>query len=342
MIERWETEFPLMDAQKDAVNFTLSEQESAFVDENDTFKFNSSCLSDDFKSIAAVANLLTAEMTPAFIEAQKNDYSNTMTLLKTRTKSLRSLESHLEDNVEKLNCLKVQFTTVSSRTNGLKSSCEQLYSEQLHLQSSADYLKENLNFFYELDEISRVLSEAGDEICLNESFTLTVAKLERCIDFTKMHGKWRDSDLYYMRYVQCLTRAMSMVKMHIISAFSKFGVSSTESFTSSSLRFRLISQQLKPFVSTLEERCEKFPEFAPMISDCYNSYFGCRSQILRSQINAFTMRMSQSFPSDIVGLLNECCQYFVTTGLDEYALFYSFFESGEEELVYKSFYLREI
>jgi conserved oligomeric Golgi complex subunit 3 len=75
-------------------------------------------------------------------------------------------------------------------------------------------MEDRLQYFYDFDKIAKILNVPGDDICLNENFIPTLSRLDDCLDFVEKNAIYKDAELFGMRFRQCMTRALSLIKLY--------------------------------------------------------------------------------------------------------------------------------
>ncbi|KAJ3085200.1 Golgi transport complex subunit 3, partial [Quaeritorhiza haematococci] len=234
---------------------------------------------------------------------------------------------------------------VEEKSKALKMACENLLEEQTNLVNVAEQLSSKLAYFSELEPITKLFSSPGD-VCLDERFIPTLKRLDECLSFVGSHLRYRDAELYQMKFRQCMTRGMTLIKMHFVNAIrtlfndirEKLSVRPAGEPLNASVqtslfyvKFRTQASKLRKLVAELETRCEGHREYLALHADCLNAYFSARRQILSPYIAIHVQNLSQG--ADTLTFARNGCAYIITLCSDEYNLFYQFFELGEEELV---------
>jgi hypothetical protein len=81
-----------------------------------------------------------------------------------------------------------------------------------------DTLGTRLDYFAELDHATRMLNRPGEALVLQTDFLYTVERVDVCIDFLRQHRHYREAEVYLLRFEQCLTRAMTLVRMYFVGS----------------------------------------------------------------------------------------------------------------------------
>ena len=73
-------------------------------------------------------------------------------------------------------------------------------------------------YFNELEPITKFLSAPGESTVLDDKFSLTLQKLDQCLAFVVEHSSYKDAELFKLRYRQCMTRSMTLIKMYFVES----------------------------------------------------------------------------------------------------------------------------
>ncbi|CAG8782065.1 9873_t:CDS:2, partial [Racocetra fulgida] len=128
-----------------------------------------------------------------------------------------------------------------------------------NLTSLADAISSKLSYYNELEAITKLFNSPGENICEQPEFIPVLAKLDECLDYMQ------NSELYLMRFRQCMTRGITLIKMYFINTIKGLGIEiskktnqSTNSTVQTALfyvKFRAVAPKLKELVHEVEKRC---------------------------------------------------------------------------------------
>ncbi|CAO3629980.1 unnamed protein product [Cunninghamella blakesleeana] len=235
---------------------------------------------------------------------------------------------------------------VEKQTKSLQTTCEELLEEQHQLTQLADALTERLQYFNQLEPIAKMFNAPGDDICLKPDFIPMLEKLDECITYMNDHLNYRDSELYLMRFRQCLTRGMTLIKMYSISTIKTLGYetykqimskTSDSSMTLSkqttlfNVKFRTIAPTIKHLADEVEKRGRGHNEYMILYKEIINVYIQTRQQVLSPIISRKILELGPN-GGDLLTFARNGCSYIMGLCSDEYNLFYNFFQSGEDEI----------
>jgi hypothetical protein len=168
--------------------------------------------------------------------------------------------------------------------------------------------------------------------------------------------------VYIIRFQQCLTRAMTLIKMHFLQLLNSVyievasklsgsfsgaagsksgggvsGINLSETALKALLyaKFTTLSTSTKVFVVELEKKALKNPdEYGSLLSECINAWTGVRRQLLGPIIAEEVRRMDPS-SSDLVKLARSGCAYLRNVCMNEWTLFREFFAYSGQEDIYR-------
>ena len=102
-----------------------------------------------------------------------------------------------------------------------------------------DDIGAHLEYFRELEQATRMLNHPGEALIFEADFLYMVERVDICIDFLKGHvnnfsllvfSPWftsthslsqrhfKEAEVYLLRFQQCMTRAMTLIKMNFVGS----------------------------------------------------------------------------------------------------------------------------
>ncbi|KAF9437631.1 Golgi transport complex subunit 3, partial [Entomortierella beljakovae] len=277
---------------------------------------------------------------------QEDVYRNYLTVVILYKEACDGFLKQIDETTGCFKGLEGHYAFVEEKTRALQLACEKLLEEQTSLQTLADLMASKLSYFHQLEVVTRLFNTPGEDVCLRQEFVPMLSKLDDCLEYVQNNLNYRDSELYQMRFRQCMTRGMTLIKMHLITKLRALSVevaskkpvlakgesiNSTMATTLFYVQFRLIAPPLRTLVAQLEKRCVTHKEYNSLLNDCYNCYFSVRQQHLSSVIISKIQEMGPS-QQDKLKFARDGIAYLITVCMDEYSLFYNFFNTGESEL----------
>ena len=172
---------------------------------------------------------------------------------------------------------------------------------------------QRLQYFQELESATRMLNHPGESLVLQVDFLYMVERVDLCIEYFKHHVRippeaalvyslhrpqknFRESDLYLLRFQQCMTRAMTLIKMYFVGSvraltadisrrLAEKDVSATAQNHLLYTRFTSVSSQLSPLLSEFERRAQTHPdELSALLAECHAAYFAARKSLLVNRL----------------------------------------------------------
>ncbi|RXK41165.1 hypothetical protein M231_01569 [Tremella mesenterica] len=249
---------------------------------------------------------------------------------------LRDGEGQVE---EMLKCLEY----VEERSESLRGACEDLLEEQTHLLTHTSHLAHRLTFFTFLESAQKMLNKPGDALVLSEDFLPMVKRLDECLEYLGEHRDFKDAEVYLLRYQQCMTRSMTLIKLYFVTAVRNLGVEVGKRTTDTSLsetathallytKFVTLSTSLRPLIAELEHRVSSNPdELAALLGECHSAWVTTRHTLVGHRVNEEITRMEPA-KSELVDLTRAGCSYLKQVCTEEFNLYKQFFLSGESQL----------
>lgn len=131
--------------------------------------------------------------------------------------SERHLDNLLGDTTAVLDLLQDlgdSFKEVEEQTAAFQARCEDLLEEQRHLRHLAEEVGTDLQFYTQLEPITRRLNAPGaSNILGDDSLVEIMSSLDACIEFMRTHPEHKESETYLARYQALLTRTLSLLQL---------------------------------------------------------------------------------------------------------------------------------
>ncbi|KAJ2834994.1 Golgi transport complex subunit 3 [Coemansia erecta] len=258
--------------------------------------------------------------------------------------------TRMEETVNKveaaLDTLRGDYERVGERTGGVRMACGVLQTRQGRLAQMAGEINERLDVYGSLGPITQFFNAPGDSVCMDPEFLPSLERAERALEFIEAHKDARDSELYAMRFAQCRSRALTLIKMHAQRKFRRLGAqSNTNSASSEHVRVRAAATRLRPLLMALQQRgTEIHTNAVQVLADVEASYF----QMRRIWLHAHVPQSLQSIEkehTDEAAVLRDWCAFVMGVCADEGRLYAEFFgiSSGKglrahEDMVMHVFY----
>jgi hypothetical protein len=115
-----------------------------------------------------------------------------------------------------LEALDEHYGQVTSKTGALQRECESLLDDQRRLSRYADGLGEKLDFFNELERVSRTLATPGLSAA-DASYRSTLERVDECVAFIQRHMNYHDAQIYLTKFRMQQVRALTAIKEHVVA-----------------------------------------------------------------------------------------------------------------------------
>ncbi|GAB1606416.1 conserved oligomeric Golgi complex subunit 3-like isoform X1 [Argonauta hians] len=261
-------------------------------------------------------------------------YRNYITELETYRKQCCDVLQEVSDALDYLNNLQHQYNLVSFKTNALHDACEHLLAEQSSLMNTAENISNKLSYFNELERISSKLGSPVFSVT-NDSFVHMLARLDECILYIASNSRYRESQVYLARFKQCLSRALTLIKSHVVTVLQNATQqvlpkkdtpnAGDDAFTLFYGKFRTNAPRVHALMEQLEQRTNKSVEYAQILNDCHQCYFSERALLLSPSVESTIAGLAAKYQRDHCALMRSGCVFMVHVCEDESQLYYNFF-----------------
>ncbi|ELU14157.1 hypothetical protein CAPTEDRAFT_176475 [Capitella teleta] len=239
----------------------------------------------------------------------------------------------LDIALDHLTDLRQRYVHVSTKTNTLHEACENALEEQTRLVNTADSINNKLTYFNELDRISSKLGSPTLTVT-SESFIPMLSRLDECINYINKNPQFKESSIYLAKFRQCLSRALSFIKIHVFSVLQsatqhvlpkKVPGPTDDAFTLFYGKFRANAPRVKSLMEEVESRLDKSPEYQQLLSDCHTCFFQQRQTLLGPSVQTAIYELATKHERDHCALVRSGCAFMVHVCEDEHQLFFHFF-----------------
>ncbi|KAI0292705.1 Sec34-like family-domain-containing protein [Multifurca ochricompacta] len=235
------------------------------------------------------------------------------------------------------------WTSVEEGGKSLQDASQKLLDERDRLVDLQGAIGTTLEYFQELEHATRLLNHPGESLVLQTDFLYMVERVDICIEFLKSHRNYKEAELYLLRFQQCMTRAMTLIKMYFVGSLRALtqdvsrrlfdqDVSDTAQVHLLYTRFITVAGQVSPLLGELENRARAHPdELGALLSECHAAYFGARKNLLVSRLTE-QIRGLDPTRTELVELTRAGCSYLKQICTEEFDLYRAFFNSGKDKL----------
>ncbi|KAK3602139.1 hypothetical protein CHS0354_036880 [Potamilus streckersoni] len=162
-----------------------------------------------------------------------------------------------------------------------------------------------------------------------------LSRLDECIHYIKSNPRYKESDVYLARFKQCLSRALNLIKSHVVNILQNATQqiqprkdsqgAGDNAFTLFYGKFRANAPRVKALMEQLEQRVDKSPDYQQILSDCHQCYFAQRELLLGPSIASTIADLAAKHVRDHCSLMRSGCAFMVHVCEDEYQLYLNFF-----------------
>ncbi|KAN0130284.1 Sec34 domain containing protein [Lactarius tabidus] len=235
------------------------------------------------------------------------------------------------------------WKSVEEGGKSLQDASQKLLDERDRLVELQGAIGTTLEYFLELEHATRLLNHPGESLVLQTDFLYMVERVDICIEFLKSHRNYKEAEIYLLRFQQCMTRAMTLIKMYFVGSLRALTqdvsrrlfeqeVSDTAQMHLLYTRFTTVSGQVSPLLGELERRARVHPdELGSLLSECHAAYFSARKNLLVSRLTE-QIRGLDPTRTELVELTRAGCTYLKQICTEEFELYRAFFSSGKERL----------
>ncbi|GAA5905384.1 Golgi transport complex subunit COG3 [Sporobolomyces salmoneus] len=275
--------------------------------------------------------------------SQEQVYREHLESLSSHLQLCDSILSNLDESRGLISEMEANYLFVEENSRALQMACETMLDEQKHLLEVTEAIGTRLEYFRELEKATKTLNLPGEELVLKEDFLNMIDRLDVCLDYLKANRDFRDAEIYLIRFQQCLTRAMTLIKMYFVSTIRKITLDAAEKMTGKELsdtaleallyqKFESPSSSLRILLIELEKRSESDPnEYSSLRSECFTVWFTARSQLLSPGLAEEVRRMEPG-STELVRLAKMGCGHLRGVCINEWGLYKQYFSTGENEV----------
>lgn len=252
---------------------------------------------------------------------------------------VRTLIGSNKSILENLNSLMFQYDKVAKGTQDFATQATLLLNKQEELETKTAQMDHILTVFEPLERISKTLVSSGNHIIKTGKLARILEQLQECLDFLDAHKSYKDSEVYTIRYRQCMTRGLTLVRNYLIeylrSKTTQVSAKLQEKdLTSLTLDIYMYSEftseldrqdestSFPVLVGEIVDKCATHAEYQGLVSDVLQQYFRLRLQFVPHYV------LQQQLPDKETSMVVHCQRsiaVFKKLLEKEYTLFTRFF-----------------
>eukprot|EP00124_Ichthyophonus_hoferi_P004781 Ihof_evm2s575 gene=Ihof_evmTU2s575 len=247
--------------------------------------------------------------------------------------------SEVDETLNHLSALGLQYDFVSTKTQSLHTACEHLLADQTRLVEYADGIGTRLQYFVELERLTLRLNSPSLSV-LSASFIPLLRSLDSSISYVASHSQYKDSDIYLTRLNQLQNKALVLVKMHTVDVLRKttldtkaqLSVPGADTFTVIYAKYGVRAPSISPVMEEMGQWGHKYPGYHAVLTDTQACYFTQRLQLVSPIIQSRLNELNNSFMNDLPTWLRTGCAFLQRICQNEYQLYHRFFHATADGL----------
>lgn len=274
-------------------------------------------------------------------EEKYRQYVNTLT---GRIETCDGILRQVDDTLDLFNELQLQHQAVATKTKTLHDACDRLVVEKQRLIEFAEALRSKLKYFDELENISTNFYSPNMNV-VNENFLPLLKRLDDCISYVENNPQYAESGVYLLKFRQLQSRALGMIRTHVLSVLKSASSQVQAAIRSSSgskaslaegveasviyVRFKAAASELKPVLKEIESRSSR-KEYIQLLAECHKLYCEQRLSLVKGIVH---QRISEFAKKEALpSLTRSGCAYLMQVCQLEQQLFDHFFPSSSEDI----------
>ncbi|OZC12789.1 hypothetical protein X798_00423 [Onchocerca flexuosa] len=299
------------------------------------------------------ANLLCSYLSDLCV-AEKENISNGVIeenseigLLHACKKSIDLLKERYIKCTELVNELRSNYEMVTERTSSLHNACDRMMAYQTQIAAGAEQIHANLYYYTQYESIMKKLN-TGKLSITGQVFTQILSTIDECLRFLKSHMHYKDSGTYVAKYEQCLSKAMTVIRMGVMTDLEashsavkdrhmKLDIDSRQNGYSDDDTFALLygvfaarASSVRSALNVAEQHFRDITEFHLMVTDCQQAYFRIRYEMLEPVIRSTIEGLKRNHENSSCALTRNGCAFLLRLCDDEFRLYKQFFTVGDD------------
>lgn len=261
--------------------------------------------------------------------------------LKGQINECDHLLGHIDSALGTLLLLGKEYESVSTNTSSLHTESEKLIYEQEQLNVLNEEVAGRLHHFQLVDQLLQKLDSPTLSVS-SEMFWSYLDQIDKGIAFLSSHGSMKDAPQYMIKYRQCLGKAINAIKSYVANVLSTATdqmIRQSSTATSSESTFALFYGKFKAFAGkirfvtdSLHPRRDKSPEYTRLIEALEQNYLDHRARLMSEGVTASIHDLATRNKTDHCAMTRLSCAFLVNVCLDEFHLFYDFFQMHDDLL----------
>lgn len=269
-------------------------------------------------------------------------YQHYLTNLTERIQTCDGILHQMDETLDLFNELQLQHQEVATKTKTLHDACDRVLIEKQKLIEFAEAIRTKLNYFDELENVATNFYSAN---VASGNFLTLLKRLDECISYVESNPQYAESSVYLVKFRQLQSRALGMIRSHVLSVLkstssqvqaairsssdSKMAVSEGVEASVIYVRFKAAASDLKPVLEEIERRSSR-KEYVQILAECHKLYCEQRLSLVKGIVHR---RISEFAKKDkLPSLTRSGFAYLMQVCQLEHQLFDHFFPSSAEDI----------
>lgn len=272
--------------------------------------------------------------------------------LSTNVSSYELLLGETDSVLDQLDDLINKYSKISKETLDFERLLSGYLKTKTMFEAKHQEISGYLKHFETLDSITRHLSKSGSSKSLVrlQKFRDILGELDASLVFIDENPEMRDHDFYNMKFRQCMTRALTLVKDYLVYLLKQLleGINTQLKTKNIAIELVYVNEYLN-FIETSDfqtlaneilKRIGTHDEYLGLMNDVLNCYFDGRLLLISIYIDTNNTIVNDK--NDIVQFTQQQINFYKQIIQKEYSLFYKFFPIDEVLASKQQEYLKRI
>ena len=260
---------------------------------------------------------------------------------------LDALLTDTASTLDILSELSTSFASVEAQTSAIQTQSEGYLSEQTKSERLAWDIKSQLRHYDYLEPATRRLNAPGaGSLVRGRGFSEMLVQLDEAIDYMQAHPKQREAETYRARYKHLLTRALTLVRGHFISAVRETAADVSKRIADKQLndttmstllyaKFRVGAEEMKQLGLEIQKRAsppadadpDVEGEYQSLMNELHTSFAATRGRLIIPLVRQKLADIAQapSTSNDLIRFARASISYIRGICLDEFELWGEWF-----------------
>lgn len=249
----------------------------------------------------------------------------------------------VDDTLNLFNELQALQQSVATKTKTLHDACDRLLLEKQRLIDFAEALRNKLNYFDELENVSSNFYSPNMSAG-NRQFLPLLKRLDDCISYVESNPQYAESAVYLVKFRQLQSRALGIIRSHVLSVLKTASSQVQAALRGSGsnktpvaegvesviyVHFKAAASELKPVLEEIESRSSR-KEYSQILMECHRMYYEQRLSLVKSIVQQRISEFSKK--EELPSLTRSGCAYLIQVCQLEHQLFVHFFPSSSTDV----------